>query len=133
MAEKEVTTLGAGGIKTLARIMARYDMATLQKAKDEITSLLATVKNDIKAEILGGAPEDYDTLKEIAEYIEAHEDISTALIEAIGNKADKTTVDALTTRVATLEENADDYLTASDIAVYTDAEIEALVAEALAD
>lgn len=39
--------------------------------------------------LIAGAPETYDTLKEIAEYIANHEDASTALNAAIGNKVDK--------------------------------------------
>ncbi len=40
-------------------------------------------------ELIGGAPETYDTLKEIADYIESHKDVVTALNEAIGNKVNK--------------------------------------------
>ncbi|MDE5551779.1 MAG: hypothetical protein K2I91_01130 [Muribaculaceae bacterium] len=123
----EIKTLGAEGIKTLAQIMARHDAATLETARQEI----AEIKNNVKAEIIGGASEDYDTLKEIADYIEQHGDVTEALNAAIGNKADKTTVEALDTRVSAIEDA--DYLTASDIAVFTDAEIEALVAEALTE
>ncbi len=39
--------------------------------------------------LIGGAPETYDTLKEIADYIESHKDVVTALNEAIGNKVNK--------------------------------------------
>lgn len=56
--------------------------------------------------LIDGAPGTYDTLKEISDYIASHEDVVTALNEAIGNKADKTAVtelsnalDALTTTV----------------------------------
>lgn len=40
-------------------------------------------------ELIGGAPETYDTLKEISEYILNHEDVVTTLNTAIGNKVDK--------------------------------------------
>ena len=39
--------------------------------------------------LIGGAPETYDTLKEIADYIAAHKDVSDALNEAIAKKVDK--------------------------------------------
>ena len=39
--------------------------------------------------LIGGAPETYDTLKEIADYIAVHKDASDALSSAIGNKVDK--------------------------------------------
>lgn len=39
--------------------------------------------------LIDGAPGTYDTLKEIADYIASHEEVSSALNEAIGNKVDK--------------------------------------------
>lgn len=41
------------------------------------------------SDLIGGAPETYDTLKEIADYIASHQDVADALNEAIANKADK--------------------------------------------
>lgn len=52
--------------------------------------------------LINGAPETYDTLKEIADYIASHEDVVDALNEAIGKKADKTTVEALQATVNAL-------------------------------
>ena len=40
-------------------------------------------------ELIGGAPETYDTLKEIAEYILNNQDVMSTLNNAIGNKVDK--------------------------------------------
>ncbi len=40
-------------------------------------------------ELIGGAPETYDTLQEIAAYIEEHQDAADALTAAIGGKVDK--------------------------------------------
>lgn len=40
-------------------------------------------------DLIGGAPETFDTLKEIADYIAEHADVVTAINAAIGNKADK--------------------------------------------
>ena len=39
--------------------------------------------------LIGGAPETYDTLREIADYIETHKDAADALSAAIGGKVDK--------------------------------------------
>lgn len=39
--------------------------------------------------LIGGAPETYNTLKKIADYIATHEDIAEALDSAIGGKVDK--------------------------------------------
>lgn len=45
--------------------------------------------------LINGAPETYNTLKEIADYIAEHEDVVETLNAAIGQKADKTTVEAI--------------------------------------
>lgn len=49
------------------------------------------------ADLIGGAPATYDTLKEIADYITSHQDVSDALNEAIGNKVDKVAGKGLST------------------------------------
>lgn len=49
------------------------------------------------ADLIGGAPATYDTLKEIADYIAAHADVVTALNAAIGNKVDKVSGKGLST------------------------------------
>ncbi len=66
-----------------------------------LTSILAEISNtsgstavDEKisaaiSELIGGAPETYDTLKEIADYIAEHEEVAAALNQAIGTKVDK--------------------------------------------
>lgn len=41
------------------------------------------------ADLIGGAPATYDTLKEIADYIASHQSVETALNAAIADKADK--------------------------------------------
>lgn len=74
----ESTTLTA----KLAEILA--DVA-LKANKTDVTQEIKTAIDGL----IGGAPGTYDTLKEIADYIAAHENIVTALNEAIGNKADK--------------------------------------------
>ncbi len=58
----------------------------------------AQVQSAIKTEIdklIGGAPEAYDTLMEIATYINEHKEVSDALSAAIGQKADKTAFETL--------------------------------------
>ena len=41
------------------------------------------------ADLIGGAPGTYDTLKEIADYIASHAEVAEAINQAITNKADK--------------------------------------------
>lgn len=87
------------------------DTTTLAaKLAEIIASLNAKVTPDamnsaISAAIDGlidGAPETYNTLKEIATYISEHEDVVSALNSAIGNKADKNTVEAIQATVNAL-------------------------------
>lgn len=47
--------------------------------------------------LIAGAPGTYDTLKEIADYIAAHEETATAINAAIGNKVDKVAGKGLST------------------------------------
>lgn len=64
------------------------DAVLMSDADDEEQTIVDYVDQKI-AELIGGAPGTYDTLKEIADYIEAHEDVAAALNQAIANKADK--------------------------------------------
>lgn len=62
-----------------------------------------TVNNAISAlrtELMGeGVPEAYDTFKGLADYIETHQEAADALTAAVGNKADKTAVEAIQTTI----------------------------------
>lgn len=53
------------------------------------TTAMNTAISSAISELIGGAPETYDTLKEIADYIEKHKEVRVALDEAIGKKVDK--------------------------------------------
>lgn len=55
------------------------------ESTDDVTAI------SLISNLINGAPETYDTLKEIADYIESHKSVETALNEAIGKKADKAT------------------------------------------
>ena len=105
------------------------------------------------AEVVNGAPETFDTLKEIADYIEAHGDVVDGLNAAIGNKADKSDVDDLKGEIAgfvgtvetkehaeatyqpkgdylTEHQDLSDYAKTADFVAYTEQEItDALNAE----
>lgn len=76
-------------------ILSLNGKATTKDVADSVAAL--------KQELLGDLPKEaYDTFTELAAYIEEHEDAATALQEAIGNKADKTTVDAIQQTLAGL-------------------------------
>lgn len=74
----------------LATIMAQLEEATSGTVVDQ------KIKEAIDA-LIGGAPGTYDTLKEIADYIAAHEEVVTALNAAIGQKVDKVAGKGLST------------------------------------
>lgn len=59
------------------------------------------------ADLIGGAPTTFDTLKEIADYIASHKDVSDALEAAIGNKAEKNHTHAIS-GVTGLQDALDD-------------------------
>lgn len=75
------------------------DVSGFQTA-EQVQAIAQQAASDAKDDLIGGAPATYDTLKEIADYIASHASVETALNQAIGQKADKTTVEALTTTVA---------------------------------
>lgn len=64
-----------------------------------------TFVNTAIANLINGAPTTLDTLKEIADALADNADVVEALESAIGTKADKTTVEALDTRLDTAEAN----------------------------
>jgi hypothetical protein len=89
----------------LANTNGEHVTVTYENKETTLTSALASiiakiaavptsdnVDSKISAAIDGlidGAPETYDTLKEIATYISEHEEVVTALNNAIGTKVDK--------------------------------------------
>lgn len=159
-------TVTNGVVTANAQPDASATVKGLVKVGTGLTATAGTVSVDFKtandytdqkiADLIGGAPETYNTLKEIADYIGEHEEVSTALNDAIGNKADKTTVETLTTTVnkkanasttiagygitdakiangtITLGTNSITPLVAADIAAFTEAEIKAIVDEVVA-
>lgn len=90
-------------------------------SKFQTESQVSTAISTAVSDLIGGAPETYDTLKEISDYIEEHEDVVTSLNAAIGNKADKTSV-------YTKDETDSTFLKSADVTVATVAEITAVAA-----
>ncbi len=63
-------------------------------AAQTATQVQSAIKTEID-KLIGGAPEAYDTLMDIATYINEHKEVSDALNAAIGQKADKTAFETL--------------------------------------
>lgn len=87
----DTTTLAAKLAEIIASLNSKVTTESMNTAIDTAIDGL-----------IDGAPETYNTLKEIAVYISDHEDVVDALNSAIGNKADKSTVQAIQTTVNAL-------------------------------
>lgn len=109
-AKKAILQAKVSGVLTELMVKTHTDNVYIDDAtllSDKLAEMVAAINlraksADVTSQIseaisslIGGAPETYDTLKEIADYISTHEDVVTALNAAIGGKADKTTVDAI--------------------------------------
>ena len=91
------------------------DALTARPTTDAMNTAISTAIS----QLIGGAPETYDTLKEIADYIAAHEDVVTALNAAIGAKLStedfntwKATLGSLAYKSKVAEADLDDALKA---------------------
>ena len=102
--------------ETLATRLAKIatDIQWLSDSAMTQEQVQQTVSTAIDA-LIGGAPETYDTLKELADYIAKHEDVVKAINAAIGNKVDKEEgkglstndfTDALLTKLNGIADNA---------------------------
>lgn len=92
-------------VKTSAEQVYVDDSTTLAAKLAEIIADVGTratstsvteAINALRQEMLGDVPvEAYNTFTELAQYIETHQEAADALTEAIGKKADQTTVDGI--------------------------------------
>lgn len=80
----------------LAAILA--GITALPTGSDVDTKISAAI-----SELINGAPETYDTLKEIADYISEHQDVVDTLNAAIGQKASAADLTAAVARIDALE------------------------------
>lgn len=86
-----------------ADVTGLEDALTARPTTEAMNTAISTAISDL----IGGAPETYNTLKEIADYIEAHQEVVDALNAAIGNKADKSTVETLQALVDGIKSTVD--------------------------
>ena len=88
------------GITTLASKLSAMlsDISSKANSADVTTQINTAINN-----LINGAPETYDTLKEIADYLATHQNEYTALVNLVAGKANTSDVEALKTRVETLE------------------------------
>lgn len=79
------------------------DFAGLSAYDAKIKAFAQAIADKIKTDIIDGAPEAYDTLKEISTYIASHKDEYDALVALVGDKAAQSDLAAAVTRITTLE------------------------------
>lgn len=79
------------------------DALTARPTTDAMNSAISAAIS----KLIDGAPETYDTLKEIANYIDAHQEVVDALNAAIGAKADASVVTTLQETVAAIKTTVD--------------------------
>lgn len=89
-----------GKSTTLAAALAEIFTGVSELPTSE--DVTATVKEEI-AKLVDGAPESFDTLKEIADYIAEDKTAASALVEVIGGKVDKVDGKGLSTEDFTTE------------------------------
>ena len=67
------------------------------------------------ADLINGAPETADTLRELADLIDKNKDVATALNEAIGKKANQTELDQAISNINTLNSGLKKYYTQTEV------------------
>ena len=88
---------------------SNIDVSAYQE-KLNITNLIATAKEEVKTELLNGAPEAFDTLKEISDWISDDETAEAAILQAIQNEATaRTNADNLKLNKPTATSNTTSY------------------------
>lgn len=92
-ATTDALTTGLAGKANTSHTHAQVDVTGLEDALNDrpTTSAMNTAISTAISNLIDGAPETYDTLKEIAEYIASDKTAMETLNDAIGNKANKAT------------------------------------------
>ena len=82
-----------------ADVTGLEDALTARPTTEAMNAAISTAISGL----INGAPETYDTLKEIADYIDAHQDVVDALNASIGSKADASVVVTLQETVTAIK------------------------------
>ena len=84
---------------TQADVTGLDDALTARPTTEAMNAAISTAISGL----INGAPETYNTLKEIADYIDAHQDVVDALNASIGSKADASVVATLQETVTAIK------------------------------
>lgn len=82
-----------------ADVTGLEDALTARPTTEAMNTAISTAISGL----INGAPETYNTLKEIADYIDAHQDVVDALNASIGSKADASVVATLQETVTAIK------------------------------
>lgn len=80
-------TATLGQLNAKANIDGSNIDVSAYQSKLQLAQLIATAKQEVKYELLDGAPEAFDTLKEISTWISNNETAEAAVLQAIQNEA----------------------------------------------
>lgn len=86
-----------------------------QKVFDTYYRQLVNYTDKAIADLINGAPETADTLRELADLIDKNKDVATALNEAIGKKANQTELDQAISDINTLNSGLKKYYTQTEV------------------
>ena len=98
---KATSTALTEGLATKAAATHNHEQSEVNGLVDALaakatTEAVNSAIDALRQEMLGDTPvEAYNTFTELAQYIETHQEAADALTEAIGKKADQTTVDGI--------------------------------------
>ena len=108
VANRATSTELTEGLATKAAASHNHEQAEVNGLVDALaakasTEAMNSAINALKQEMLGDTPvEAYNTFTELAQYISEHKEAADALTEAIGTKADKSTVETIQQTLAGL-------------------------------
>lgn len=84
------------GTTVAAKIAAMVTDIEARAKTTDMNTAISTAVSNLRKELMGDkVNEAYDTFTELAAYIESHQEAADALTAAVGNKADKTTVETI--------------------------------------
>lgn len=107
VATKATTTELTAGLNTKASANHTHEQSDIDGLEDALnarptTTAMNSAISTAISDLINGAPETYDTLKEIADYISSNDTAMDTLNAAIGAKADKTAFEAIKATVDAL-------------------------------
>ena len=129
----QIGEIDFGGKNLVAAVDEKASAAALQANKDKIAECERNINAAVTRidNIIGSAPESFDTLKEVSEWIEAHGADFTALKNSVDNLPDINTMLQSYVTITALTERLRGYATTSEISTTyaTKAEVSAVSAK----